>query len=86
MSGTPFPPRFNVLGVGVHALQLAAACDLVRESAFARNPGYVCFCDVNSVSAARRDPRHRQILNRSLLTTPDGMPIVWLDAGAVSPR
>ena len=39
---------------------------------------YVCFCDVNSVSCARRDPAHLAALNQSFLTTPDGMPLVWL--------
>jgi N-acetylglucosaminyldiphosphoundecaprenol N-acetyl-beta-D-mannosaminyltransferase len=33
---------------------------------------------VNRVCSARRDARHRAILNRAILTTPDGMPLVWL--------
>lgn len=74
------PPRFNVLGVGVHALHLAQARDLVLAAARATDgvPRTVCFCDVNSVSCARRDVAHRKFLNRSFLTTPDGMPLVWL--------
>jgi N-acetylglucosaminyldiphosphoundecaprenol N-acetyl-beta-D-mannosaminyltransferase len=39
---------------------------------------YVCFCDVNSVSCARRDPAHLAALNNAFLATPDGMPLVWL--------
>lgn len=72
------PPRFNVLGVGVHALNLMLARDLVIAAARQRQKGYVCCCDVNSVSCARRDPEHLRRLNRAFLTTPDGMPIVWL--------
>ena len=72
------PPRFNVLGVGVHALNLTAACKQVVDAASGTVPGYVGLCDVNSVSCARRDPKHLAILNHSLLTTPDGMPLVWL--------
>jgi N-acetylglucosaminyldiphosphoundecaprenol N-acetyl-beta-D-mannosaminyltransferase len=72
------PPRFNVLGAGVHALDLGRATQLVVSAARARLGGYVCFCDVNSASNARRDPLHRSILNRSFLTTPDGMPVVWM--------
>lgn len=72
------PPRFNVLGVGINALDLTLATRLVVEAGRARRGGYVCFCDVNSVSCARRDPSHRRFLNRSFLTTPDGMPIVWM--------
>lgn len=76
----PTPPRFNVLGVGVHALDLPLARDLVISAARAEAgpPKYVCFCDVNSVSCARRDLAHLDRLNRSFLTTPDGMPLVWL--------
>ncbi len=78
------PPRINVLGVGVHALQLDMAGNLILAAAHERRPGYVCCCDVNSVSSARRDPNHRSILNRSFLTTPDGMPVVWM-AGRQAP-
>ncbi|PTY06315.1 glycosyltransferase [Opitutaceae bacterium EW11] len=74
----PAPPRFNVLGVGVNALTLPRATHLVVEAGRSRAGGYVCFCDVNSASCARRDALHRGYLNRSRLTTPDGMPIVWL--------
>ncbi len=80
------PPRFNVLGVGVNALNLPGACDYVIAAARApAKPAYVCFCDVNSVSCARRDPNHLTTLNRSLLTTPDGMPLVWLGRHAGHP-
>lgn len=74
----PPPSRFNVLGVGVHATNLSLASKQLIEAARGHSPSYVCFCDVNSVSCARRDPNHLAILNRSLLTTPDGMPLVWL--------
>ncbi len=73
---------YRVLGVRIHALTLLAAREAVistaRSRAAASGAAYVCFCDVNSVSCARRDPAHLEALNRSFLTTPDGMPLVWL--------
>lgn len=72
------PPRFNVLGVGVHALNLESARDQVIGAAREGPPRIVCCCDVNSICSARRDARHRAILNRAFLATPDGMPLVWL--------
>jgi len=72
------PPRFNVLGVGVHALTLDDARDQIVAAARETPSRLVCCCDVNSVCSARRDARHRAILNRAFLTTPDGMPLVWL--------
>lgn len=71
-------PRFNVLGVGVSALSLDQATDLVMAARQGKRHGYICVSNVHSISEAQRDPRLRGILNRSFLTTPDGMPLVWL--------
>ncbi len=72
------PARFNVLGVGVSALSLTQATDLVVAARGQKQLGYICVTTVHGVSEARADPAFRQILNRSYLTTPDGMPLVWL--------
>jgi N-acetylglucosaminyldiphosphoundecaprenol N-acetyl-beta-D-mannosaminyltransferase len=71
-------PRYNVLGVGVSALTLSAACEAVLTARGALNLGYICVCTVHGISEAQSDPRFREILNRSFLSTPDGMPLVWL--------
>ncbi|HWL17313.1 MAG TPA: WecB/TagA/CpsF family glycosyltransferase [Opitutus sp.] len=71
-------PRFNVLGVGVSALTLPRARDLLFAARGRRQLGYVCVCTVHGIGEARSDPDFRRILNRSYLTTPDGMPLVWL--------
>lgn len=70
-------PRFNVLGVGVHAVNLASATEHLIAAAQAKHRGYVCCCDAHSITQARRLPHHRRILNHALLATPDGMPLVW---------
>jgi N-acetylglucosaminyldiphosphoundecaprenol N-acetyl-beta-D-mannosaminyltransferase len=62
----------------VNALNLPLATQLVVDAAGSRRGGYVCFCDVNSATCAHRDAQHKARLNQSFLTTPDGMPIVWL--------
>ena len=71
-------PRYNVLGVGIHALNLESATELLINSSGEYRGNYVCCCDAHSISCARRDPTHRQTLNRAFLATPDGMPLVWL--------
>ena len=71
-------PRFNVLGVGIHALNLESATAILLDATQARRNQYVCCCDAHSISCARRNPVHRRTLNRALLATPDGMPLVWL--------
>jgi N-acetylglucosaminyldiphosphoundecaprenol N-acetyl-beta-D-mannosaminyltransferase len=74
----PAVPRYNVLGVGVSALSLQQARDLIVGARGATRLGYVCLCTVNGLGEARRDPGFRRILNESWLTTPDGMPVVWM--------
>jgi N-acetylglucosaminyldiphosphoundecaprenol N-acetyl-beta-D-mannosaminyltransferase len=74
----PALPRYNVLGVGVSALTLAQARDLVVGVRGRSRLGYVCLCTVHGLGEARRDPEFRRILNASWLTTADGMPVVWL--------
>lgn len=71
-------PRYNVLGVGVSVLTLDQARDLVVGVRGRLRCGYVCLGIVHSLGEARRDPSYRRILNESWLTTPDGMPLVWM--------
>jgi N-acetylglucosaminyldiphosphoundecaprenol N-acetyl-beta-D-mannosaminyltransferase len=74
----PSIPRYNVLGVGVSALTLEQTRDLVLGVRGTLRNGYVCITTVHGVGEARSDPAFRRILNASWLTTPDGMPLVWL--------
>jgi N-acetylglucosaminyldiphosphoundecaprenol N-acetyl-beta-D-mannosaminyltransferase len=74
----PDVPRFNVLGVGVSALTFSQARDLVVSTAGSAKQGYVCLTSVHGIGEAQRDPSFKAILNGSWLTTPDGMPLVWL--------
>ena len=70
--------RYNLQGVGVSRLTLSGATSLVLEARGQLRLGYVCVCTVHGICEARADPSFRAILNRSFLTTPDGMPLVWL--------
>lgn len=71
------PPRVNLLGVGIHALDLAAAVALVERWIEARERRTVHVCAVQTVMECRRDRRLRALVNRGDLATPDGMPLVW---------
>ena len=77
MSASPVA-RYNVLGVGISALTLAQARDLVLGVRGQPRRGYICLGTAHGLTAARRDPALRQIYNEAWLTTPDGMPLVWL--------
>jgi N-acetylglucosaminyldiphosphoundecaprenol N-acetyl-beta-D-mannosaminyltransferase len=71
-------PRANVLGVGVHALNMDSAVNLIEAAIAGNTKGYVCVTGVHGVIEAQRDEKFRAILNRGLLVTPDGMPTVWV--------
>lgn len=77
MSAPPIP-RFNVLGVGISALNLVQARDLIVGVRGVCRRGYVCLGTAHGLTEARHDPELRRIYNESWLTTPDGMPLVWL--------
>lgn len=70
--------RANVLGVGVHAIDLPSAVSVIESAVREEAKGYVCVTSVHGVMEAQRDPEFRNILNRALLVTPDGMPTVWI--------
>lgn len=70
--------RANVLGVGISALNLDLAETAVSQALENKTKGYICVTGVHGVSEAQHDPTFRAILNHSFLTTPDGMPTVWM--------
>ena len=72
------PSRVNVLGVGVSPLNLDLAEAAIEEALEQRRKGYVCITGVHGISEAQADTAFRAILNKSFLTTPDGMPMVWM--------
>src|SRR5215207_10155922 len=71
-------PRYNILGVGVSALTLAQARELIVGVRGQVRRGYICLGTAHGLTEAMGDPALRRIFNESWLTTPDGMPLVWL--------
>ena len=72
------PPRVDILGVGVSAINMAEALAIIDGWIQERAPRYVCVTDAHGVVAGHRDERLRAIQHRAGLVTPDGMPLVWL--------
>jgi N-acetylglucosaminyldiphosphoundecaprenol N-acetyl-beta-D-mannosaminyltransferase len=82
MSASPVS-RYNVLGVGISTLTLAQTRDLIVGFRGELQRGYICLGTAHGLTEARRDPQLRRIYNEALLTTPDGMPLVWLGPAGV---
>ena len=71
-------PRVNVLGVGISALNMETALSNTESLLDRGEQGYVCVTGVHGIMEAQADKPFADILNHSFLTTPDGMPTVWL--------
>jgi N-acetylglucosaminyldiphosphoundecaprenol N-acetyl-beta-D-mannosaminyltransferase len=69
--------RVDVLGVHVSAVNPDMALDEIERWIATGEHHYVCVTGVHGVMESQRDPALREIHNRSGLTTPDGMPMVW---------
>ena len=70
--------RVNVLGVGISALNMDLAAQVILEAVRQRRKGYVCVTNVHAVMEGYDDPAVKSALNGAMLCTPDGMPMVWL--------
>jgi N-acetylglucosaminyldiphosphoundecaprenol N-acetyl-beta-D-mannosaminyltransferase len=70
--------KVNVLGVGISVIDQDRAREFLFDAARQNRRGYVAVTGVHGVSEAQNDPVLRDILNRALLCTPDGMPMVWM--------
>ena len=70
--------RVDILGVGVSAIDMPTALAEIERWIDEREPHYVCVTGVHGVMESQRDPGLLAIHNASGLTTPDGMPMVWL--------
>ena len=70
--------RANVLGVGVHAVNLSLAAEMLETAVESGNGGYVCVTGVHGVMEAQRNSKFKMILNEAMLVVPDGVPTVWV--------
>lgn len=69
--------RVDVLGVGISVIDMPAAVKEIGRFIREGRREYVCITGVHGVMECQRDPVLMEIHNRSGLTTPDGMPMVW---------
>ncbi len=72
------PPRANILGVPIDAIDLPTAVNSIDGWITRRERHYVCVCNVHTVMECQRDEAIRQVYNQAGMVTPDGMPLVWV--------
>jgi len=72
------PCRVNILGVGVCAINMSMALEIIEGWIARRERHYVCVTGVHGVMESQRNENLRRIHNQAGLVTLDGMPLVWL--------
>lgn len=72
------PKRVDVLGVGVSAINLTMAVDIIGRWIQSQKRRYVCVTGVHGIMESWRDEEIRRVHSAAGLVTPDGMPMVWL--------
>lgn len=69
--------RVSILDVNVSCVDMPIAVARISQAIESDEKGYVCVSDVNALLHASVDPELRQVFNDSILTLPDGIPLVW---------
>ena len=69
--------RVDVLGVGISCIDLDGVLDTFDRWIADSAREYVCVTGMHGVMESSRSEELREIHNRSGITTPDGMPMVW---------
>ena len=72
------PRRFEVAGVKIDAVTLRETVDRMHDFIRTGRREYIVLTGAHGVVEMQTDPELREINNRAALTTPDGMPLVWL--------
>ena len=70
--------RANVLGVGIDAVGMEQALELVAECLKRGAKGYVCAADVHGVLQAMRGEEVADAFRHAAIVLPDGAPTVWV--------
>jgi N-acetylglucosaminyldiphosphoundecaprenol N-acetyl-beta-D-mannosaminyltransferase len=71
-------PRFFIAGVRIHALRVSDVVSTIGEWIVSRRRDYIVLTGAHGVVEMQSDKELLAINNRAGLTTPDGMPVVWL--------
>ena len=70
--------RFNVLGVGISAINMQDSLATIQGWVNRGESHYITVTGVHGVMESQGDEEIRRIHNRAGMVTPDGMPMVWL--------
>jgi exopolysaccharide biosynthesis WecB/TagA/CpsF family protein len=70
------PDRINIFGTKVSIITIADAPIAIKKLLEKKSSGYICLSDAYVIVIATKNDKLRNILNNSLVTFPDGSPLV----------
>lgn len=70
--------RFNIGQISISVTHLSNVLEVLTNAIKSNTPGYICVTNTRTTYIANHDPDYCKIQNNSLLTVPDGMPLVWI--------
>lgn len=70
--------RFYIDKIGISIVNLETTVNYLRKAIDTKNFGHVCVTNSRTTYIANHDEAYCEIQNGSLLSVPDGMPLVWI--------
>ena len=70
--------RFNIQNIAITATNIPHALTVIEQAVTNNKPGYICVTNARTVHLANHNKEYCHIQNNSLLTVPDGIPLVWI--------
>lgn len=70
--------RYNIGKVAISKTNLNNTLEVIDRALQENKHGYICVTNSRTTYIANHDDKYCQVQNNSLLTVPDGMPLVWI--------
>jgi len=70
--------RFNIQNIAISDTNIPHALSVIEKAVAKNIPGYICVTNARTTHLANHNEEYCHIQNNSLLTVPDGAPLVWI--------
>jgi len=71
------PERYYIGQISLSKTNISNTLKVIEEAILENKQGYICVTNSRTTYLANHDQNYCQIQNNSMLTVPDGMPLVW---------
>lgn len=68
---------FKIGRVKIDVTSYQKTIDLIKDVILRKDKGYICVSNMRTVAIANRDDAYLEVMENSLMNTPDGAPLIW---------